>query len=118
MDVGCKQVETGAGGEGGQQQATGGALGGVKKNKWGQKLCPHDRRPHLCKECDGVSLCEHQRIRQTCKECGGGQLCEHNRRRTYCKECGGGGLCEHQRRRSQCKECRQARTAALGGKVG
>ena len=41
MDVGCKQVETGAGGEGGQQQATGGAQGGdqtPKPDKWGNKL--------------------------------------------------------------------------------
>ncbi len=80
-------------------------------NKWGQKLCPHDRLKTRCKDCGGGSLCEHGVNRSEGQKCGGA-LCEHDRRRTLCKDCGGGSLCEHDRRRTICKDCGGGRTPA------
>lgn len=43
----------------------------VKRNKWRQ------------------ALCEHNRVRRQCKKCGGSGICEHNRQSYHCNECGG-----------------------------
>lgn len=53
-----------------------------------QKLCKHQRRKNICKECGGASICKHNRIRSRCKECGGASICQHQRRKSQCKECG------------------------------
>jgi len=69
------------------------------------RLCEHQRRKVICKDCGGGGLCKHQQQKSLCKECGGSSICEHKRQRSKCKDCGGCGICEHQRRRSDCKDC-------------
>jgi len=77
----------------------------VKRDKWGKRLCEHNRVKTKCKECGGSSICEHGRIRSRCKECGGSSICKHNIIRSICKECGGASICEHNKNKSICKEC-------------
>ena len=69
------------------------------------KLCDHQRRRGLCKDCGGSRICVHQRQRNQCKDCEGSQVCKHQRRRSMCKDCGGSSICEHQRQRNSCSDC-------------
>lgn len=78
---------------------------GVRRDKWNNILCPHNKIRCVCKACGGASICEHGRQRSYCKPCGGPSICLHGRQRPSCKECGGSGICPHQRRRSTCKDC-------------
>ncbi len=52
-----------------------------------QKRCPHNRPPHMCRECGGNAFCEHDCIRSYCIPCKGGGICEHNKRRAACMLC-------------------------------
>lgn len=61
----------------------------IKRDRWGGRICKHNRAQSSCKECGGKRICPHNRIRYTCKECGGKGICGHGRRRSHCKECGG-----------------------------
>ena len=67
--------------------------------------CPHNRKKHRCKDCNGVGICPHNRRKASCKDCGGVSICPHNRRKSRCKDCGGSQMCLHNKRKSQCKDC-------------
>ena len=41
----------------------------VRRNKWGQKICEHNRRRSQCKECGGGGICLHGRRRCLCSVC-------------------------------------------------
>jgi hypothetical protein len=52
-----------------------------------QKRCPHNRPPHMCRECGGNAFCEHDCLRSYCPKCMGGGCCEHGKRRSACMLC-------------------------------
>jgi len=39
------------------------------KKYYKQKLCPHNRRKFVCKECGGSGICMHMENKYTCKHC-------------------------------------------------
>jgi len=51
------------------------------------KMCIHDKRRDICKECKGTQICIHNIVRQRCRDCGGSTICIHNNERPQCKEC-------------------------------
>lgn len=59
-----------------------------ERNKWGNRICEHGRRPSRCKDCgNGSELCTHNRQRHSCKDCGGTSICAHNRVSNECLAC-------------------------------
>jgi hypothetical protein len=87
---------------------------GAKRDKYGNVLCPHERRHNSCVDCHGVGICTHNRQRNHCKECSGTGICEHARRRNQCRDCGGSTFCKHGRRWYRCQECGGFIVAARG----
>jgi len=57
------------------------------------KICEHNKRRNICKECKGGNICEHNKHRCFCKECKGSQLCEHLKRKHHCKICNNVKIC-------------------------
>src|SRR5208282_2816803 len=86
---------------------------GVRRNRWGQMFCPHNKMKHQCVDCDGANICEHKRRSAFCRDCkklgiGGSSICEHDKRKDRCVECGGSQLCEHGIDKYGCKKCKGA----------
>ncbi len=78
-----------------------------KKCQYKLRLCIHNKRKEVCKECGGSALCVHDKEKRFCKEgCGGSAYCIHNKKKEYCREgCGGSALCEHAKIKRYCKDC-------------
>jgi hypothetical protein len=66
----------------------------IKKKKYINPKCIHNKQKSKCKECGGSSICIHDKQKYNCKECGGSSICIHDKRKYSCKECGGSSLCK------------------------
>jgi hypothetical protein len=38
--------------------------------------CMHNKRPEVCRICNGSQICEHNKCKNNCKICGGSSLCK------------------------------------------
>ena len=78
---------------------------GLNSNYAFGKICEHNCKRYICKECKGSGICEHGKEKRHCKECGGSAFCPHNKTKIKCKECKGSQVCSHGNQKARCKEC-------------
>jgi hypothetical protein len=69
------------------------------------KICKHNKRQTICKECHGGHICVHNKKRSCCRFCAPQNFCKHDKRKGVCIECGLGSICEHKKQRYTCRIC-------------
>lgn len=86
----------------------------IIRDKWGRRLCEHNKVLSRCKDCGGSQICQHGKQKNYCIECGGSSMCKHGKRKNLCKECGGSILCQHAKSKYTCKDCKGVSVCSHG----